>query len=510
MGLELELFNFQSVAHQKLTFDGFSTITGRTNLGKSTIFRALRAVLINEHHQSFIRRGAKECLIRVRFIDEPHDVSLVERSKTARKNSYKITMRDGTVREYPKAGEDIPSELAQIGFRKIRTGKAEDHDVIFQSQLDPLFLVTLGSPLVTSFLNRVFNLEKWERALRAMLADAKTLKGVYDQRALDLISLETELEDTEAQRRDTLDSLERLQAAISAADLADQQGERLAAARERLMAANVQAAQLYRQRLLCAEMRRTHDAIGELATLTASRVRSGQLLERLRRAEVARKQAAAQAGTLAALQEPVETLTRQWAAFALAKAQLRRWQTADMQLGDADARVALARGVAGPLDRLGGLWAPLLRISAQRGRLAQAQDIELSARSAVQRVTGLRPLLDDLHGALNAYLRTRSSKRSLRVGARNLEHSIAQAAGIRAVGQTVEGLPDAFHGLLTVLKARQRLAEISTARGEFQARAQAASAALQAAQEADERLRKSLGNCPTCGLQLPHRHKEAA
>lgn len=86
-------------------------------------------------------------------------------------NEYILTCRDGTELKYPKVGKEVPERLQDMNLSRIETEREDAFDLNFQSQLDPLFLITATEVEATSFLNKVFDISRFERALRDMKSD---------------------------------------------------------------------------------------------------------------------------------------------------------------------------------------------------------------------------------------------------------------------------------------------------------------------------------------------------
>lgn len=178
---EIEIINFQSIAHARLSIRGFTCLTGPSNRGKSSVIRALRAIAYNELHPSFIRSGAKETALRLHFPESSeHDIALVEFRKSTTVNQYTLTLKDGTVKTYPKIGTATPEELHRIGFTLLTTERDDLFNLNFQGQLEPLFLVADTPTTLTSFINRIFAISPYEKALRTMSRDIITYGRDYD------------------------------------------------------------------------------------------------------------------------------------------------------------------------------------------------------------------------------------------------------------------------------------------------------------------------------------------
>ena len=77
----LELFNFESHKHTVLELShGVYIISGNSNAGKSSLFRALRFVILNQPNgDDFINFNAQECKVIVKY--DGHTVEAYQSKK---------------------------------------------------------------------------------------------------------------------------------------------------------------------------------------------------------------------------------------------------------------------------------------------------------------------------------------------------------------------------------------------------------------------------------------------
>lgn len=203
MSFRLIIKNFQSIPYAEIDIHGFTTIVGPSNLGKSALVRALRAWAYNELHPSFIRDGEKVCeLTGVWSDDTPHNIKSITFVKSSSQNAYTVTFKDGTTKPYPKIGTDVPDELKQLNYELLVTEREDQYNLNFQAQLESLFLVADTPTELTSFLNKIFGIAKYESALRSINSDQIKLQREYDDLSLDTVRLKKKLEDSLAEQAD--------------------------------------------------------------------------------------------------------------------------------------------------------------------------------------------------------------------------------------------------------------------------------------------------------------------
>lgn len=196
--------NFQSISSASLVINGVTCLVGPGNRGKTAIIRALGSLLYNDWQQSFMRRGAKYCRLKLEFpVSDVHGVEYIELYKSSKDNKYTISYRDGTVKEYPKTGKTVPEEIKAIGFSLVETERGDRFNLNIQKQFDPQFMLGSADVSLTGFLNSIFNLDRYERALRDINKDYKDKVHEHDKLIGRNLELDLELEPL-FNRRDAL------------------------------------------------------------------------------------------------------------------------------------------------------------------------------------------------------------------------------------------------------------------------------------------------------------------
>lgn len=170
----LSLSNFQ--IHEKLDIcvDGFTVVEGISSSGKSAIRRALQTLFKNEWNSSYMRSGSKSCSIVFEM-----DGNRVEYRRPD--NSYVF---NGQL--YSKLGRGgVPVEFADWGFSDLEVGD-DSYDVIFASQLDPLFLVSYKPADINRILGRIFDVERYKIAGQLVQKDIQSCKVSLTKAKADL------------------------------------------------------------------------------------------------------------------------------------------------------------------------------------------------------------------------------------------------------------------------------------------------------------------------------------
>lgn len=147
--------NFQSIEDLEIEIYGFTCITGKTNIGKSAIIRALSSSILNRPVTGMIRKGANHSSVDLSsdgwgFLWEKGERGV---------NRYTINDK-----VYDKVGQKQLQEIRDIGFSSISIGD-EEIQPWFASQFSPLFLLDRSGPQITNFISDVSNLNVIQDAI---------------------------------------------------------------------------------------------------------------------------------------------------------------------------------------------------------------------------------------------------------------------------------------------------------------------------------------------------------
>lgn len=185
--VRVEVKNFQSMVHQVVEIDGFSTVVGRSNVGKSAIVRAIKAALTGAPADSYVRHGASclrlvknaktcKCFCSVRITGSGIDL-LWEKGDTINRYMY-----NGV--EYSVPGRGTPEFLGD-GFSRISLGSGEKTLLQVSDQFDPLFLLNNSGTVVADVLSDVAKLDQINAATRLVEKDRKEAVAVRKVRDRD-------------------------------------------------------------------------------------------------------------------------------------------------------------------------------------------------------------------------------------------------------------------------------------------------------------------------------------
>lgn len=138
----IKISNFQSHKKTFLKFKkGVNIISGKSDCGKSAIFRSFKWVLRNKPSgNSFKSYWNKNTGVEIKFFDN----NILKRSK-GKENVYTLNKK-----KYKSFGQDIPPPIK--GITKIS-------DINLQTQFSPPFLLTVSPGEISKYLNSLVNLK---------------------------------------------------------------------------------------------------------------------------------------------------------------------------------------------------------------------------------------------------------------------------------------------------------------------------------------------------------------
>jgi len=181
--IEITIRNFQSIEEVILNVNGFTTLVGKSNIGKSAVIRAVSSALLNLPVTGMVRRGASHCSVEIKS-DSYH--ILWEKGEKGI-NRYTI---NGKV--YDKVGSTVPEEIRQLGFKEVEIGSSSDTPW-FASQFSPVFLLDKPGSQVTEFISEVSRLRVLQEAITMASKGKRSFGEQANQKSTQLKQVQTKL-----------------------------------------------------------------------------------------------------------------------------------------------------------------------------------------------------------------------------------------------------------------------------------------------------------------------------
>lgn len=195
----LHVENFQ--AHKDTTIDftvGLNIIIGESDMGKSSILRALRKLVRDvPAGKDFINKDATSTKLSLVVVDDIGQEYTIVRQITPSKNLYYLDEH-----EFGGFGREIPEEIQNIlEMFLIELENSEKIDLHFFDQHDTPFMVARGSAGTRSrLLGRIAGLHTLDRGIVIVNKDIRAGNSALKIRSIDRDELQEKVDNT----RDTL------------------------------------------------------------------------------------------------------------------------------------------------------------------------------------------------------------------------------------------------------------------------------------------------------------------
>lgn len=190
MSLRIKIRGFQSIKNPiEIVVDGYCTIEGESNLGKSAVIRAIHAALSNRAGTEFITEDELACEVVIESLGHK-----VKWYKDRKGTSYEV---DGTKINKPGRGT-IPDEVKTVGLYAIKTLDKELHwpQIHFQWE-QPFIIGSYTDTLAAELLGASQDTVKVSRAIKLVNADVtkcKTKAEFLDKQHQELVTTVEKME----------------------------------------------------------------------------------------------------------------------------------------------------------------------------------------------------------------------------------------------------------------------------------------------------------------------------
>lgn len=168
----LILNNFQSHENTVLSFDpGFNIIVGSSDVGKSSIVRALKFILFDYWDKNYIRTNHQVTRVFIKFFDN------IEITRIKGKNINELIIKDDKdIQKYSHFGLKLPKNIIN---------KLKNYDFIIDldkrinlniaSQHDPLFLINESGFFKAKLIGNLAGIYLFDIAIQDLNSDLKRL-----------------------------------------------------------------------------------------------------------------------------------------------------------------------------------------------------------------------------------------------------------------------------------------------------------------------------------------------
>ena len=189
----LHLENFQAHKNTTISFSsGLNIIIGESDVGKSSILRALRKLIRDvPAGKDFVNKDASGMKLSLTVIDEDEQEYIIVRQITASKNLYYLDDQ-----EFGGFGREIPEEIQKVlEMFLIELENSEKIDLHFSGQHDTPFMISKGSAGVRSkLLGRVAGLHTLDKGIVWVNKDIRAGNSMLKTRSMDRDNLHEKID----------------------------------------------------------------------------------------------------------------------------------------------------------------------------------------------------------------------------------------------------------------------------------------------------------------------------
>jgi len=185
--IKVHIKNYQLVKDLVFEIDGFTSIQGSSNRGKSSIARSISSALKNDNGEDFIRHGHDFCEVEFTF---PEDNLKFKWIKKRGSGGYYV-LNDDYDNPFNALTGKVPEFVAELGgidSVEIKSGASSDKyfPQICSDQHGTLFLIGDSDPVKTELIADLAEVTKITKALKLLKKKAKSTNSELSTRKKDL------------------------------------------------------------------------------------------------------------------------------------------------------------------------------------------------------------------------------------------------------------------------------------------------------------------------------------
>lgn len=186
------LENFQS--HEKSAFNldkGLNIIVGVSNIGKSSVSRALSLVLFNQWDKSWVRFGSKYCRVT---IQTDNDIEVI-REKGVAVNKYILKFPNQQDQVFESFGVSVPEPVQQaLRIHEVQIDATDSLNLNFAGQMDSLFLLAQTGSYRAKVLGKLSGANYLDFAIRELNREKRQVSAEKSGKDLELIELQGQVD----------------------------------------------------------------------------------------------------------------------------------------------------------------------------------------------------------------------------------------------------------------------------------------------------------------------------
>jgi DNA repair ATPase RecN len=188
----LKLENFQS--HENSVFEfspHLSTIVGVSNVGKSSVSRALSCVLFGNFDKSWVRSGCKFA----RIIIETDTGIIVERQKGDKVNKYILTLPGAQPQTFENFGVGVPEAVQKaLRIHEVQIDSKDSINLNLSSQLENLFLLSQSNSYKAKVFGKLSGAHILDSAIREINREGRSYSTEKVIKEKELVELQGQVD----------------------------------------------------------------------------------------------------------------------------------------------------------------------------------------------------------------------------------------------------------------------------------------------------------------------------
>lgn len=182
---------FQSLESVSMEVEGFTVITGTTNIGKSALCRAIAAAVFGSLGDHYIRYGSVQCGVGI------SDTGLKlkwYKTVSGKAASGKTTSLEINGVQHTKIGKEQAALTVDCGFREVETSGPTLRPQIAM-QHDSIFLLAQSATIVAEVLKLLGRADVVTEAQRKARKDCKEIEAKVKIREQDVVMAQSSMEE---------------------------------------------------------------------------------------------------------------------------------------------------------------------------------------------------------------------------------------------------------------------------------------------------------------------------
>lgn len=188
---KIVLENFQGFERGEFNLSpNLNILVGISNVGKSSVARALSLVLFNQWDKSWCRFGAKFCRITL----ETSTGVVVVREKGDKINRYILRLPGQPEQLFESFGTSTPEQVQQaLKIHEVQIDTTDKLNLNLAGQMDALFLLSQTGSYRAKVLGKLSGATYLDHAIRELNKDKRRITAEKDAKDLEIVDLESQV-----------------------------------------------------------------------------------------------------------------------------------------------------------------------------------------------------------------------------------------------------------------------------------------------------------------------------